>query len=229
MKIAPRASISREFSEALREIYNSRLNVMKDEMSRRGTAAKRYYFNANKMHIHKLLTLLSDETAFNFELVRMRALPFSAYTVQTNSFGARYLCGLSFPVQLNLYDSYHSRNMRTYDMGPYWICVKMNWLLGTKDTTLGGQFHFYPDKNPMNTCRTPHHYGYTHEKTSPVFPIDYGSNTCLGGFNTIVYSLANSGDITELFRSLHTYISRHNPNSPLNSTSVDAYPWAVAL
>ncbi|MEL7589779.1 MAG: hypothetical protein AAGU17_00585 [Anaerolineaceae bacterium] len=227
MKIAPRAQLSQEFVDTLREIYTARLEDYK-------RAIKEYpysqqvnaYFSKNKMHIAKLISLLKDKSAFDFELTRLRSLNYSEYCIKTNSKGSRYLCGLSFPVVIPI-------ERVKLNLGPYWVCTLVDFLKGCDRDGMQGQngyrFHFYPERQEMSETRTPHHYGYWQNSETPSSPLDYGSSTCLGGFNTIIYSLAACGDVTEYLRNCFIYINRHSPGDQLRYSTIRSFPWAEVV
>ena len=227
MKIAPRASISEEFIAALREIYTARLEEYKQSLKENGAMYRQSFFAHNKMHIVKLISLLTDRSAFDFELTRLRSLKYSEYCLKTNSIGARYLCGLSFPVVIPI-------ERTKLNLGPYWVCTLVDFLKGCdrngSQEQNGYRFHFYPAKYEMSETRTPHHYGYWRNGAEvPQSPLDYGSNTCLGGFNTIIYSLAACGDVTEYLRNAYIYLNRHSPGDQLRFSSIRSFPWAEVV
>ena len=94
----------------------------------------------------------------------------------------------------------------------------------------GYRFHFYPAKQEMSETRTPHHYGYWRNNSeTPQSPLDYASSTCLGGFNTIIYSLAGCGDVTEYLRNAYIYLNRHSPHDQLRFSSIRSFPWAEVV
>lgn len=222
MRIAPRASISKEFADVLREIYSARLNLYKANLQNFNDQQKNIYFTRNKMSISKLITLLTDKSALDFELTRLRSLEYTEYDVKANSNGRRYLCGLSFPVIIPLGGT-------KANLGPYWVCTSIDFLKGTEereDRDIEGRFHFYPQRDEMATHRTPHHYAYALPHIHARNPLDYGSSTCLGGFNTIIYSLAKAGDVTEFMRNALIYLNRHNPYDQLISFSRYTCSWA---
>lgn len=231
MKIAPRAEITEEFKEALREIYTSRLASYKENMKKAYSEAyRRNFYNNNKMKINKLITLLSDKKAFDFELTRLRSLSYTEYGIRVNAEGTRYLCAMTTPVKVQLKCRDNMRaSMVTHNMGAYWVCTKLNFMKGIEGTK-GQNFHFYPVADPLVEYRTPHHYG-SHNNVSNTThdPLDMGSNACLGGFNTIIYSAINCGDVTEYLRSAYIYLTRHNPNDALTSSYAYYFPWAVAV
>lgn len=222
MKIAPRASISQEFVGVLREIYKARLKLYKENLAQFNVQQKNLYLTRNRMNIVKLITLLTDNKSLDFELTRLRSLEYSAFAVKVNSSGRRYLCGLSFPVIIPL------GGMKS-NLGPYWVCASVDFLKGVEETEQPereGRFHFYPQRNEMATHRTPHHYAYSLPHVPVRTPLDYGSSTCLGGFNTIIYSLAKAGDVTEFMRNALIYLNRHNPYDQLVAFSRFTCSWA---
>ena len=227
MKIAPRAPISEEFVAALREIYTARLEDYKHALKDNATMYQQSFFARNKMHIAKLISLLTDKSVFDFELTRLRSLNYSEYCVKTNSKGARYLCGLSFPVVIPI-------ERVKLNLGPYWVCTLVDFLKGCDRDGMqdqnGYRFHFYPAKQEMSETRTPHHYGYWRNNSeTPQSPLDYASSTCLGGFNTIIYSLAGCGDVTEYLRNAYIYLNRHSPHDQLRFSSIRSFPWAEVV
>lgn len=222
MKIAPRATISREFLDVLREIYSARLDLYKLDLQKFTNQQKSVYLTRNRMNIAKLITLLTNREALDFELTRLRSLEYAQYDVKASSTGRRYLCGLSFPVILPL-------GRARANMGPYWVCASVDFLKGIEgreDREIEGRFHFYPQREEMATHRTPHHYAYALSHLPVRNPLDYGSSTCLGGFNTIIYSLAKAGDVTEFMRNALIYLNRHNPYDQLISFSRYTCSWA---
>ena len=176
----------------------------------------------NRMNIAKLITLLTNKEALDFEMTRLRSLEYSQYDVKASSTGRRYLCGLSFPVIISL-------GRARIDLGPYWVCASVDFLKGIEgreDREIEGRFHFYPQREELATHRTPHHYAYALPYIPVRNPLDYGSSTCLGGFNTIIYSLAKAGDVTEFMRNALIYLNRHNPYDQLISFSRYTCSWA---
>lgn len=222
MKIAPRASISQIFIDVLYEIFSARLALYKANLHNFTGHQGSIYFARNKMNILKLISLLTDKNALDFELTRLRSLEYTEYDVKVNSNGRRYLSGLTFPVIIPLGGA-------KVNLGPYWVCTSLDFLKGIEtqeNRETEGRFHFYPLREEMATHRTPHHYAYELPHLPARSPLDYGSNTCLGGFNTIIYSLAKAGDVTEFMRNMLIYVNRHNPYDQLISFNRRSCLWA---
>lgn len=228
MKIAPRASISEEFKDVLREIYKSRLNAFQRDMDGYSPQGKQMYFNDHKMHIVKLINLLNDKKTFDFELTRLRSLPYVQYEIRKNKKGARFLCAKSLPITMRLYiDGYQSK-MANYNMGPYWMCSDIMLFHEARGVEYN-RLHIYADKNPTHGNRTPHHYGSKPGGMDEYGPLDMNESTCLGSFSSILYSLIRAGDVVEYLRSLYTYTERHNTSSPLAAQTASGYPWAEVI
>lgn len=226
MKIAPRAPLSKELVDEIKSIYAARLEQYRKNMNDfYSPHQKNVYFEKNKVNIQKLVKLLSDPDVLDFELTRLRSLSYSAFEIRANSNNEKYFCGLTFPVKLLWIGRGYGKVKM--DMGEYRVCISLSYLKTGKSAS--DTFHFYPIREPLTHDRHPHHTAsLDYRRSEPSDnPLDMRASTCLGGFNSIVYSSLNSGDIVETMRSLYLYLNTVNTHSLLNGTPPRHYSYAV--
>jgi hypothetical protein len=104
-----------------------------------------------------------------------------------------------------------------YRLGPYAIYIPYKALLASAMDAI----HFIPLKCPLAeqdrtyVPRHLHHYAQVESYAKRANPLTYYPSTCWGNFGSIISMTLDVGNIPELFRALHLFLSIQNTNSPL--------------
>jgi hypothetical protein len=171
--------------------------------------------------IAQLRALLKDPARIDMEYTRLRTLPYTKFETTTRE-GYPYLYGLTRDVTIEFNGK--------WNMGPYGVVIPLAFFEPMRTVYPDSSenrsvrnwkaIHMIPMRNILDSHRTPHHTArlrYANDSGVPVSnnPIDMIPNTCWGGFSSIVYACGDECDITELFRNIYIYLTRHDPHSPL--------------
>jgi hypothetical protein len=73
-----------------------------------------------------------------------------------------------------------------------------------------------PDRNPETGARHPHHVVRGHV---PKEPWCAASQTCWGGFGSVMTRILRDGDLVDLLRNIMIYLTRHDAHSVLTQIS----------
>ncbi len=213
-KMTPRADVDRSFLDLSCEIYE---NFLKREKRQAAMfpAGEKAYMQQRGPALAKALAVLRDQgdgrSGRDWEITRLRALPFTRFTSVTHS-ARRYLVGITKPIT-------HDVNGIHYELGPYAIYVPVHEL--QNNATRG--FHFIPTKAPKVEDRFMHHYAV--RRNANDHPLDYSPSTCWGTFGETIGNMVSIIDIPELFRFLQIYLTRYDPSSPLRGNKIERLAW----
>jgi hypothetical protein len=152
-------------------------------------------------------------------LFRMRRLPYVRFDLKSrvgrpSGKKQNWIIGLTQDVFTDLQSrrsSYRNTAGGRYYHGKYYIAI-LSEDLGTTNQT----FHLMPQRNPTTQNRHMHHHTQSSVTKNP---LDATPNTCYGGFSGTIAGAFRNADVPELFRILHIFTERLNPNSPLINLS----------
>ena len=218
IKVAPRATITDEFKQYMKAIYTARLLMYQNEAEKYASSQAYYqgFLRRKGQAIAQARALVKDPERIDMEYTRLRSLPYTKFeTVERENYP--YLYGLTRDVTIEFNGK--------WDMGAYAVVIPLAFFTPMRsvypDSGLvrkWGAIQMIPMRNMLSVERTPHHKAYM-PKTAGVAPstnpLDMETHTCWGGFASIVYSCGEECDITELFRNIYIYLTRHDPHSPL--------------
>jgi hypothetical protein len=233
IRVAPRASISDAFKQAIVEISAERLKAIKEDLEYR---PKDQFLRKNMapiiVRLGKLVNPATRADAMDEIMTRLRGLSYTAFDVEEIAYSsgrefwdeqqlkyvskpaevARHLVGVTQDVII----SSHGK----WNMGPYKAMIPFSKLIKSKQQ---GDWQFIPVSQPPDYYyRHPHHHA------------GYGSTwmhsaTCWGGFNQIIPSLCKMADVPELFRTIYIYLGRYDGSSVLTAhLSQGNFPFARA-
>lgn len=144
-----------------------------------------------------------------YVLMRMKRLPYDRFYCKTSG-GREWIIGLTHDVITKM-----SRARRKYNHGKYFVAVSVEEL-GKSNITATNSFHLIPQRRPDTLARHMHHHISPDVANQSKSPLDWiPTNTCLGGFGGPVRQGFATADVPELFRILHMFAERLNPDSAL--------------
>lgn len=234
-----RASISPEFTRwltAIRERQTTRLEKdlaklekqLKARLQNDPTLRKRYADAKIRLELYTRPAgegMTATRGGLDYDLTRLRQLPFLFYTTKSYHDGAKrhgFLAAKTAPLTTVIDDTtrgysndrINEEHHGTYTHGPYFIFIALS--------KLGSQvplWHIIPERNPSTACRHPHArvgFGDNHDISGN--PLSHEQQTCWGNFGGIANVLWASCDVPEIFRLLHRFASEINPNSLMIQT-----------
>lgn len=208
MKKYVRAEVSKEFVDAMVEIAQARIRnfieVAEYSMN------KQLILHQKAPAIAKLRRLKTREGR-DYEITRLRGLDYVGFGVVERN-DKRYLVAKTKDITLTLWKrSKPGPSAPRWDMGPYIIYIELE---GLKNGLISNP-HFIPLRSPLTENRHPHHKARPSSPNWPYDPLQFVPSTCWGSFGPIVSDCAKNGDIVELFRAFHAYLSRYDSGSPL--------------
>jgi hypothetical protein len=208
IKTISRASVSVEFLEYLRQVYETFIHQEKQHAAEYPSGAAKYLKMRASAHAHILSVLRvghsDNRSGLEYEMTRLRVLPYQEFTTTIRK-GKKYLVGVTKPIVIE-----GDGCDRKYYLGSYAVYLSLDAIANC----CPDDFQFIPLKQPYSHARHPHHK-VDYEMDSTVHPLDKEPRTCWGGFGNPVRLLLDIPDIPELFRLLYLYLSRYNPSSPL--------------
>jgi hypothetical protein len=236
LKIAiPTCTIGEEFKTSLKDMMVAKA---KDLFAKRKTTNSTWLEKWDKDYgvpLAKLMKITQNAAAFDDELTRLKSLPYTNFGV----YGG-YLVGSTNPVEIVDRQAFERGvNMKTgvvfevakkWDAGVYDVFIPISIATSGLDTALrpnSNGVHLVPRNAPWTKYRHPHHLAEfltcddDGDKVYYSHPTKYTSKTCWGSYATIVTSCVMGGDFVDMFRTLHSYLTRYDRNSPL--ASIGAY------
>jgi hypothetical protein len=230
IKIAPRATISDDFKQAMDTIYRAKLEKLSRDFK---YSDSRSFMRRYGRTIALLKANLTNPQARDMLYTRLRGLPYTAFDFVVHC-DYPYLHGTTKDIVIE-------HNSRQYSFGEYQVYVPLTFFPAMRSSfssqVKGHEpdgFQFVPVRNPLAHSRTPHHTASQPGAgvTDPLMMIAY---TCWGGFSSIIMALGDECDIVELFRSIAIYLTRYDAGSPLESFNPShgmansGFPFARAL
>lgn len=160
--------------------------------------------------MNRIYTIFQNPVAMDEEITRLRALPYTLIEARDAAVPGvkepiRYLVAHTKPVII--------MDGGPYDMGPYTVYLPMDLLTrGTNSEHL----HLVPDRAPETGCRHPHHVVRAGEHK---IPWAVASQTCWGGFGSVMTRILRDGDLVDLLRNIMIYLTRYDAHSVLTQIS----------
>ena len=196
-----RAQVSDEFLDEYRQALVTRVEKTKlDDPD--GTYLQRLL----KEYTGVLPFLTGKEGASDKMVTRLRALKYTDFSV-INVQGHKFFAGMTEPVLLCSGEIPTEKN--AYEMGPYMVYIPFE---AVSKVSMKSGFHMIPVNNPKAVDRHPHHGS---GRSSKAHPLLAQPNTCWGSMGTMITGMLRSGDLVEIFRTVHIYLVRWNPRSEL--------------
>jgi len=226
IKLVKRATLTQDFKDMLNSATKARLRKLEFEYKDMHPSYRTSWMQSNGIRIAKMKKSLT-EAGTDFVTARLRMLPFTLFGVEEYA-GATFMYGETEDViakedRLNL--------------GPYRIYIDVDGYV--KGNTK--EIHLVPQRDPLNGMRFWHHHGlgprtqlsFSYSKSDYLLKLDHHLNcypqTCWGSFGEFATSAYQEMDTSELFRTLHTYLSRHNPASHLAPYNITAWNHSMEL
>jgi hypothetical protein len=211
-KLDERASISDAFKTAVLKLYEEYLKERRARYDALHAGyAKQAFLKDNGTAIAKVQKYLKDPAAFDYQLTRLRSLPYTNFKVvrqpDWNNCGVTYLVGTT--KDIIMIDAMDYK----WKLGQYDVYIPLpSFKRGSIE-----EMHFIPLREPLCQNRHPHHYGSAKDidEDDIEYPTQRSPQTCWGNFGQIVTACTRSLDVAELFRSLAFYVERYNWDSPL--------------
>ncbi len=206
-----RAEVDPAFIQVMQEIARAKIARYADEARYMPERTRRFYVTKKAPVVARLTNLRTDKGR-DYEITRLRSLEFTRYAV-VQSDGAQWLAAHTKDITLVRWSGSREPGERAerWDMGPYTIYIPVNDFI----SGITNRFHFVPDREPLTVYRHPHHKGYYTSISTPTEPLQLSPSTCWGSFGSIVTGCVTDGDVVETFRTLHAYLGRYDPRSPL--------------
>jgi len=203
IRIVNRATVSDAFKYRMIEIYKSRLTGIKNNIDSAYPGIKDNLKAKEMPKVNRLIALINDKSALDREITKLRSLPYTVFDFQTH--GERsFMYGKTKEITII------ANKANQYDAGEYGVYAPFDRMM--KGNLGQNCWHFIPFRDPKSHQRTPHHHS---GHSSYDHPLEANSATCWGSFGSVVPGILADGDVVELFRILHFYISRYDQNSPL--------------
>ena len=232
---APTCTISEEFKTALKDMM---VVKAKDLLAKRKTTNRTWLEKWDADYgvpLAKLMKVSQNAAAFDDELTRLKSLPYTLFGVY-----AGYLVGSTNPIAIVDRQSIDrgALEVKKWDAGVYDVFIPTSIAINGLDTALrpnSNGVHLVPKKFPWAEARHPHHianfikYDEDGEKIFYAHPTQYTSKTCWGSYATIITSCVMGGDFVDMFRTLHSYLTRYDRNSPLASINNYSFPWLMEI
>ena len=235
---APTCTISEEFKSVLQYMLVAKA---KDLLAKRRTTNEYWIAQWDQDYgvpLAKLMKITQNADAFDDEMTRLKSLPYTLFGTMGN-----YIVGSTQPIEmvdmraaetLDRKTGHPTERVTRWDAGVYDVYIPIGIALNGLDTSLRPNpqgVHMIPLRNPWGDYRHPHHTSshrflddnsckirYTH-------PTEYTSKTCWGSYASIVTSCVAGGDYVDMFRTIHSYLTRYDRKSPLHGIAYHPDDW----
>jgi hypothetical protein len=226
IKLVKRATVTQDIKDVLNSATKSRLRKQEAEYKDMHPSYRTSWMKGNGIRIAKMKKSLT-EAGTDFLTARLRMLPFTLFGVE------EYNCATFIYGETEDIIAKEDR----LNLGPYRIYIDVaGYIKG--DTK---EIHLVPQRDPLNGMRFWHHHGlgprtqlsFSFSNSSYLLKLDHPLNcypqTCWGTFGEFATSAYQEMDTSELFRTLHTYLSRHDRNSHLRPYNITAWNQSMEL
>jgi hypothetical protein len=201
----------------IKEYFSAKLDQLNNRDTNRRSSSYGYRTrmpNDYKSEEAKILAYCLTEPGWQKFLTRMKQLPYKSFeSIRSN--GEIYIKATTKELIVDVPPRPSYMTPGKYNLGQYAIYIPYKSLVGSQIDAI----HFIPLKLPVVDRDWDYHPRHLHHKAHPqsgyANPLTYRPNTCWGNFGSMVIMTMQVGDIPELYRLLHMYLSIQNVNSPL--------------
>jgi hypothetical protein len=205
LNLKERTTVTPEFEASLKELWKQRWVGLNNDIKCADPRFKDAVVKKNGRAMGLLRAYCTDPKAYDQQKTQLMTLPYLKFWTLERG-GMSYLAGLTKPILL------------TNGGEKRWQGPRFTVYIPTDYITRGTEasYHFVPEGHELVYGRHPHHTsGSRREETNGKSPLDFYGSTCWGEFPTIVRGCVHSADTINLFRTIHLYLTRYNPSSPL--------------
>ncbi|MCB2146542.1 MAG: hypothetical protein KQI81_08715 [Deltaproteobacteria bacterium] len=195
IKIAQRAVVTDAFITAIQDECRTQLEKYRNmPPGRREIIAK-----TNGVPITRMLQMLKPDGVDTLK-TRLRCLDYEEFDAIDHD-GRMYLRATTKPIISKVYDSQHREPLDfQMDYGKYYVYFPASYL---NDCVIGA-LHFIPARDPRNLQRTPHNNVLDVPDNNPLHA---SPRICWGSFGSYPAQMFQAFNISEIYRSLHLYLS----------------------
>jgi hypothetical protein len=207
LNLKERTSVAPVFETALKELWKARWIGLNNDIKCADPRFRDTVVKKNGRAMGLLRAYCTNAQAYDQQKTQLLTLPYLKFWMAIHN-GMNYLAGLTKPILLA------TDGGKYRWQGPrFTVYIPMDYITRGTDAS----FHFVPEGHEMVYGRHPHHTsgGVKEGIRQAKSPLDYNGSTCWGDFPTIVRGCVHSADTVNLFRTIHLYLTRYNPNSPL--------------
>lgn len=219
LKTVEQVAIDEHFIHLARDFFDNKLN----------------YFPPRSKEALDILKYYTSRQGFEMFLTRLKQLEYQTFT-GIRSLNQSYIKAVTKEMAPDYGEGSRKRKV---EIGAYAIYISMNALLHGNIN----DYHFIPARKPIadepilsrdrtysyiTHYRHLHHYAdFNSHEGHYKNPLSYRPKTCWGTFGSMMPSIAQDGDLAELFRALYLFLFVQNPNSPLvHISNLTHYKWA---
>jgi hypothetical protein len=211
IKVKPRAKISAAFIDAYRNIVEAKLEL-EDKKIRSLKGERRTAYLAERKYILGRLRAIAKKEALpgkgmDLEVTRLRALGFEEFAIA--GFNGRKFFGGITPEIVMEEIGHGNRPVGKWDVGRFEAYIPIEDVLSGETCRI----HFIPTRERSTPYRHPHHVASPQGSN----PLGFSPRTCWSDFGGPVTMALNEGNIPELFRMFHIFVSRYYNRSPLTT------------
>jgi hypothetical protein len=190
------------FMNVVMDIWKERWKALNDEITHGEPRFQKMIGNKNAPIMNRLKLAITKKDRQDYERTQFLCLPFVKFWTFERQ-GALWLAGLTQPITLSDMGSHRWQGPR------YTIYLPRD--IASKSTS--ARLHFVPEGHELAYARHPHHNAYLSRENT--HPVDMSPHTCWGSFGTMAQNCTRGGEIANLFRTLHLYLSRVDMHSLL--------------